>query len=369
MKARYNIAVTAAACAAILLATTSCSQQKWHAEGTVKGAEGKNILLEAPNNFGQWYPLDTIALNSNGEFKVAQTPAGHPEIYRLTLEGQSLYFPIDSIETVTITADAGAFATAYTLSGSESAEKMQHINGLINKVVAEQGESAVAYDATLKRELANQILSDPAGIVAYYTIFRRVGDTPLFDPSKKDDLRMIGAVANAFTARRSDDPRTAYLSQLYLSNRKANGTSVPTDTIVANEIILPEIALLDREGTSRSLNEEAQKGKVLVLNFTAYTAQESPAINLELAKIYDACKSQGMEIYQVSVDDDEFAWKQAAANIPWISVYNSPKNGAQTLLRYNVTNLPATFVINRNGELVERIDDITKLSSAVKRYL
>ena len=71
----------------------------------------------------------------------------------------------------------------------------------------------------------------------------------------------------------------------------------------------------------------------------------------------------------MSVDSDEFAWKQAAANIPLIAVFNSPKHGAKSLLQYNVTNLPATFVINRKGELVERIDDLTRLSSAVARYL
>ncbi len=232
-----------------------------------------------------------------------------------------------------------------------------------------QGEQAVAYDPALKRALAELILSDPSGIVAYYTIFRRVGDTPLFNPQDKADLKMIGAVANAFTSKRPDDPRTGYLSQLYLSNRRSNGISAATDTIVANEISLPEIKLLDRDGKERSLTEEASKGNVTILSFTAYGAEFSPAINLELAKIYEANNTSGLEIYQVSVDSDEFAWRQAAANLPWIAVFNSPKHGAKNLLQYNVTNLPATFIINRQGELVERVDDITRLSSAVSRYL
>ena len=37
-------------------------------------------------------------------------------------------------------------------------------------------------------------------------------------------------------------------------------------------------------------------------------------------------------------------------------------------MRYNVTALPATFIIN-NGELVERIDDPTRIASSVARYL
>ncbi len=107
----------------------------------------------------------------------------------------------------------------------------------------------------------------------------------------------------------------------------------------------------------------------MVLNFTAYGAEASPAFNLELAKVYDAHKAEGLEIYQVSVDDDEFLWKQAARNLPWITVYNSPKDGAETLLKYNVGQIPATYVINRNGELVERVPDVTKLETTVRRYL
>lgn len=356
------------AAATLALAAASCSQARWKAEGTVAGAEGKSLVLEAPNSFGLWYPLDTVEIDSKGHFKVTALPAGHPEVYRLTLGKESLYFPVDSIETVTIAADAADFATSCTISGSESADHMQQVNDLIAKVVREQGEKAVAYDPALRRALAETILRDPAGIVAYYTIFRRVGDTPLFDLTQKSDLRLVGAVANAYNTRRPDDPRTPFLSRLYISGRKAAGAYMPADTIVATEITLPEIEMLDNHGKPRSLNTEAANSRVLILNFTAYAAENSPALNLELAKIYEANHSKGLGIYQVSVDDDEFAWRQAAENLPWVTVFNSPKEGARNLLRYNVTALPATFIIH-NGELAERVDDPTRIASAVARYL
>ncbi len=368
MKASSTRHAAAAAILSATMALTGCSDKNWEAKGTIAGGESKTLILEAPDGNGGWYPLDTITTDNHGHFSVKGEPAGHPEIYRLSLGGESAYFPIDSLETVTIAADASNFS-AYTLSGSGQAEKMQHVNDLIAKAVNEHGAEAVAYDPGLKRELYETILRDPAGIVAYYTIFRRVGDTLIFDPQEKADLRMIGAVANAFATQRPSDPRTAFLASLYISNRKNTGGSVPVDTIVAQEIKLPEIALLDRDGNRCSLSDVAAQGKVVVLNFTAYAAQDSPAFNLELAKLYDANKARGLEIYQVSVDDDEFLWKQSARNLPWITVYNTPKDGAGTLIKYNVARIPATFIINRNGDLVERVDDITRLPSAVARYL
>ena len=369
MKANTTCRAIAAAAITATMMLTGCSDKNWQAEGTIAGGEGKSLVLEAPNGNGGWYPLDTVSTDKHGHFSVKGEPAGHPEVYRLSLDGKSVYFPIDSLETVTITAEAANFGTAYTLSGSEQAEKMQQINGMIAKTVSEHGEEAVAYDPELKRALYETILRDPAGIVAYYTIFRRVGNTLIFNPQEKTDLRMIGAVANAFASQRPSDPRTAFLASVYLTNRKNSGSFIPSDTIVAQEIKLPEIALLDRDGNRRSLSEVTSQGKVVILNFTAYAAENSPAFNLELAKIYDAHKAKGLEIYQVSLDNDEFLWKQSARNLPWITVYNSPKDGAETLMKYNVGRIPSTFIINRNGELVERVDDITHLPSAIARYL
>lgn len=364
-----KLTVTGATAFTAAMLLTGCSNKNWHAEGNIAGGADSQLVLEAPNGNGGWYPVDTVEVGSNGKFKISGEPVGHPEIYRITLNGESVYFPIDSLETVTISADASAFATSATVTGSESADKLQSVNDLIAKTVAAEGAEAVAYNPDLKRSLAETILRDPSGIVAYYTIFKSVGDNRLFDPADKSDLRMIGAVANAFAQERPADPRTRFLAQLYVANRKNSANFIPTDTIVAHEIRLPEIKLLDNQGRTRSLTEETSHGKVVVLNFTAYAADESPAFNLELAKIYDANRNRGLEIYQVSVDEDEFLWKQSARNLPWITVYNSPKAGAETLLKYNVGALPATFIINRDGELVERIDNVNRLAAAVNRYL
>ena len=107
---KYSIAsaIVALSAAAWL---TGCTDKKWHIEGTVASGEGKSLVLEAPNGNGGWYPADTVTIGNNGSFSIAGEPAGHPEVYRLTLGNESVYFPIDSLESVTITADASSFGT------------------------------------------------------------------------------------------------------------------------------------------------------------------------------------------------------------------------------------------------------------------
>ena len=111
MKANTTCRAIAAAAITATMMLTGCSDKNWQAEGTIAGGEGKSLVLEAPNGNGGWYPADTVTIGNNGSFSIAGEPAGHPEVYRLTLGNESVYFPIDSLESVTITADASSFGT------------------------------------------------------------------------------------------------------------------------------------------------------------------------------------------------------------------------------------------------------------------
>lgn len=350
----------------IALVLASCADTSWHVKGKVDGGEGNSIILEASHN-GNWYALDSTAIGGNGEFEFAQAPVGYPDIYRLRIGDQSIYFPIDSLETVEVSASAEDFAYQYTLAGSPAAETMADVDRKIAAVVRSKGATAAASDSLLKRELSGMLIGDASGITAYYIVNKRVGDKPLFDPADKGDLRIIGAVANAFVQNRPHDPRTGYLSSMYLSYRKA--ISQKTDTLLVAETPLVDFMLKDENGSPRSLSEIASHGNVVVLNFTIYDAEQSPEYNRLLATLYDTYHDEGLDIVQVAIDDDQFDWVKSAKNLPWITLYAPEHERARILMGYNVGNLPMAFVINRRGELMERIDDVTALRGAILRYL
>ncbi|MBD5346762.1 MAG: AhpC/TSA family protein [Bacteroides sp.] len=361
----------------LLLATAatallvSCGHgDSWTVDGTIEGADNQPLILEASTN-GRWYALDTVVLKGSGNFKFTQKAAGYPDIYRLRLADRTLYFPIDSIETVTVRTNAEAFDSDYTLAGTSAAESLMAIDRKLLDAANRLGSAAVS-DSLLKRDLANELLVDPSGIVSYYIINKHIGGQPLFNPNNRYDLRMIGAVANAFNERRPADPRTAYLRNLYTSSRDRLSPRHKTasgDTIVANSIGVLDISLYDERGKLHSLSELSEKGHPVILNFTMYSAEVSPAINLELNKAYEKYHSQGLEIFQVSIDEDEYFWQQSARNLPWITVYNSTADGSDNLIRYNVTTLPVSFILGRDGEIKERVDDITQLNSKIARYM
>ena len=140
------------------------------------------------------------------------------------------------------------------------------------------------------------------------------------------------------------------------------------DTIVAQETSIIEVSLYDRTGKKQSLQEVAKKNPVVLLSFTNYSADYSPALNIELNKVYTNHHNQGLEIYQVGVDNQEYNWRETARNLPWITVFNSETDGMRFLNSYNVRSLPAIFVI-KNGEIVERLTDATRISQSVAKYM
>lgn len=360
-----HIFLAAGTAAALLISSCSGSGDKWRINGTIDGLGDNDVVLLEGNNQGGWYVIDTISTDKNGRFDYSHAPQGYPDIYRLRAGAHSLYFPIDSIETLTINATAPDISTNHTVSGTPQAANLARVDSLLAASAASKGITGVIADEDLKRDLGQMILADPNGIVAYYVISKRIDGKPLFNPSVSLDHRIIGAVANSFTQNRPSDPRTTYLKKLYLDNRKPSA-SAPAKTIEAQEVGSFEIKLFDRKGVEHSLHDLTAAGKPVVLNFTAYTAEWSPALNIELNKVYEKYHPQGLEIYQVSVDTDEYAWKQTAANLPWIAVLNSlSAEGNNNLLNYNVVSLPTTFVINRQGVIAERVTDLSSLDRAV----
>lgn len=357
------------AVAVMATAISSCKRHSaWSISGEVAGADSRALVVEAFNN-GLWYVVDSLTTNSDGSFKyTADAPAEYPEVMRLGMDGRYIYFPIDSIDNVTVVTDTTGFGTSYRLDGTMQARNLQTIDSIINSSVALRGALATAQDDSLKRNLFALAYEDPSIMSVYYLINKSVGNYPLFDVSNSVDRRLYGAVAQRFVNERPSDPRAEYLAGLYRRARLDNGDVQPT-AVEATEVSLLEIERYDANGKLHSLAELAGKGGVTVLSFTAYGLQSSPAYSAILNSVYDKYHDRGLEIFQIGFDEDESTWKENARNLPWIAVWNSTTDGNRALIDYNVGALPMTFVIDRTGTIRERIADPSELDKAIQKYL
>ncbi|MDE6300404.1 MAG: hypothetical protein K2M19_01630 [Muribaculaceae bacterium] len=357
--------IIAAASLASAFASCSESPRGWSIEGTVNLPDSALMLVEAGNN-GRWYTVDTVHIH-DGSFKYqASAPAPYPDVMRLAFEGNYIYFPVDSIDAIHVLSDGGM---NYSLTGTLSASTISALDSLIRVQTAKDGALNVISDDNFKKELFARAFADPSVLPGYYLLNRTVGPHRLFDPSRKADLRMFGAVAQRFTTDRPDDIRGKFISHQFLQGRALAAGVQPSRQITVPETGVLEINRIDREGVARSLQEAAAKGGVLLLSFTNYSAESSPAYNVVLGDIYEANHDKGLEIYQIAFDSDETWWRQTADKLPWITVWNSTTDDFQPLTSYNVGVLPTTFIIDRNGTIRERVVDPADLPAAVKKYI
>ncbi|MDE6270254.1 MAG: DUF4369 domain-containing protein [Muribaculaceae bacterium] len=352
-----------------LLAACTPGSKGWSVDGTVKDGEGRRMAIEA-FNAGNWYVVDSVTIGSNGTFSYkAETPAPFADVYRLNLDGRCIYFPVDSIDAIKIDADTAAFSSNYTLSGSQAAEKIQAIDRLIAETVATRGEINALSDSTLKAKLSDIAINDTTCIAAYYIINKNIAGRPLFDLTQRRDLGVVGAVAQRFADHRPDDVRTKWLSAIFLNARRQLFPSNTGLTMEVEESGLIDIVRFDNKGQRQSLAEVAGKGVPTVLSFTSYELESSPAYNIILADLQKRYTPERLQIYQIAFDTDEVEWKQKADNLPWITVWNSPVDGSDVLMKYNIGALPIAYVINKQGILTERITDPEKLAAAVAKVM
>lgn len=372
--------------ALLLVGMSACDNgSKFKVQGEISDGKDKVLYLEASGLDGI-VTLDSVKLGSSGSFSFAQKRPESPEFYRLRLDNKIINFSVDSTETVSVKAPAGDFATNYTIEGSENNIKIKELALLqadlqkqVDKLARSRIPAGIAQDSLLsmvnnykdkvKREY---IFAAPNMPYAYFALFQSLNGYMIFDPlSNKDDVKCFAAVATSLnnTYPHADRSRNLYNMVIKgMKNTRAprqQTVEIPEDRIQETSII--DIQLKDLKGSTRSLTE--LKGKVVLIDFTVYNNAMSAAHNLALRELYNKYASQGLEIYQVSLDGDEHFWKTSADNLPWVCVRDA--NGAYSsyVSLYNVTNLPAVFLVNRANELSARGENIQNLEEEIKKLL
>lgn len=355
-------------------------------KGVVAGADGQFMYLE---NVGisNVVTLDSVKLAPGGKFKFTHKRPEYPDFYRLRLNNQLINFAVDSTETVSFVADAGTFATSYTVEGSENSKAMKAItlaqldaNQAISRLRKEHEDKMIS-DTTYRlkvldaanayKDVARKyIYSAPMSTAAYFALFQQIDGLLFFDLYDRNDVKAYGAVATSFSHVYPENPRSKHLSNLTLQSMKVLRAQRPVDysNVETKEITFLDIELPDVRGEVVKLSTVAP-GKVVLINFTAYQTEWSPALNMAMGGLYTKYHDKGLEIYQVSLDSDFHFWRNGASNLPWITVRDPQSVYSQVAALYNVKQLPALFILDRKGNLVKRVEDVKKLEDDVKAVL
>lgn len=380
--------ITFVALAAIVLSSCN-SDPKFNVKGEVSGADGKMLYLEASGLEGVT-SLDSVKLKGDGAFSFKQLRPESPEFYRLRLDDKVINFSVDSTEVVSIKAPYVDFATSYTVEGSESSSKIKDLTlkqiGLQKSVDAlvKAAQSNRLGNDVFEDSLAvllknykddvkiNYIFSAPNTAAAYFALFQKLNSYMIFDPlNSKEDIKCFAAVATSLNSFYPHADRSRNLYNIVIKGMKNTRApqqktlELPQEKIAETGVI--DINLRDLKGNIRKLTD--LKGKAVLIDFTVYQNAVAAPHNLMLRDLYNKYASQGFEIYQISLDADEHFWKTSADNLPWICVRDENGIYSNVAAVYNVRQLPAIFLVNKNNELSARGEDIKDLETAIKALL
>lgn len=132
----------------------------------------------------------------------------------------------------------------------------------------------------------------------------------------------------------------------------------------------PEIALSAPDGTVIKLS--SLKGKVVLIDFWASWCGPCRKANPGVVKVYEKYKAQGFTVYSVSLDQNKDRWVQAIAKdgLAWDNHVSDLKFwNNKAAADYGVEAIPATFLIDRNGVIIDSDLHGNSLEGAVKRAL
>lgn len=115
----------------------------------------------------------------------------------------------------------------------------------------------------------------------------------------------------------------------------------------------PDFTLNDIDGKKVNLSEF--RGKVVLLNFWATWCGPCRAEMPSLHNLYNEYKDKGFVVIAISADTSEKPVKSFAKELKLSFPILMDKNKAVSFDDYGVLGLPTTFLIDKNGIIIEKI--------------
>lgn len=364
----------------VILGLTCCQDgDKIYIEGNITGATDSMLYFEQVG-ITEITTLDSMKLSDEGAFTFTCAKTEAPEFYRLRIHNQIINICADSIQNIKVTADYGNnMATNYSIEGCEDCKKIKELTTmqirLQQQVMNTTDDDTIQsllhqYKEKVKREY---IFAAPSRAYSYFALFQTIGRYLIFDPStNKDDIKAFAAVATSWDTYFPGSERSENLHNIaidgmnntrYLEARMKNAIDISN----AEETGVIDIALPDNNGNIRHLTD--LKGKVVLLYFNIFNTDQSMERIMQVRELYEKYQQRGLEVFMVSLDDNEHFWKTSTKRLPWINVRDEAGEYSQLIGLYNVQGIPSFYLINRANQLVSRDAQIKDLEKSILELL
>jgi len=342
-------------------------------EGTFTNPEVKYVFI---NRVEVDTPvlIDSVKIKNRGSFK-----------YKLKISETEFYqIGVSNTDFITLLAEPGEkiklkfggklLYEDYTVTGSSGSEKIQKLDSALTrtkiridslKAVYEKAIGKPEFEATeqavnqkfvriLKEQRLyniNFILKNLKSLATIKALYQKIDESTyvLYDSR---DLQFLKLASDTLLRYYPNSKQAKALKM----NFEKELNRMELNKIYQLSKDLPETrldpALKDING--KQIRLSSLQGKNVLLTFWSSSSGDCMSENLELKNLYKKYKSSGFEIYQISLDLNEEAWKKAVRydELPWISVREDDPNRPHFAQLYNVKVLPANYLYDRTGNII-----------------
>ena len=354
----------------------ACKSNKTEINGLIRGGEEINLTLERLD-VNRTSVIDSIVTAKDGSFSI-KVDLEEPELYVLKDEnGEIINLLVSPGDKISLESSTDSFGKAYTLSGSQESEGIrmlvEHL-ALTRKnldslqlVAGAIGDPENPQMELLRNTYAQAIIKQKRFTIKYlvehmgslssvYALYQKYNEETLV-LNLENDLQYFKAVADSLEVTFPNSSLTKSLladvqqrEADFQEAKQFNSLMEMADEATG----MLDLSIPDRDGQEVALS--TLQGKVTLISFWASGNNESVQSLLQLQSTYNKYHAKGFEVYAISLDNNKINWMNAIDfnEFKWINVseLSFPESNAAVL--YNVTELPTTFLINRDGDIVAK---------------
>lgn len=350
---------------AATLALASCGS-KAGIDGTIADAPSSEVVVKLLN-INRYEVLDTVKTDAAGRYSYkVNVEKGQPEfVYIFYKDTKVASLLLEAGDAVKVDSDT---LGNFSVTGSEESVKLAQIEKDYAAAVTTMADIAARMEkasddvaAGLRRELGQEYVKYYRSRVKY--VMENINSltiVPVFFQNFGADLPVFSQSTDAIHFTNAADslelvyPDSKYVKALRAEAQRRYGyLEIATRLGSATEIGYPDIELPNVNAEKVRLS--SVDSKVVMIYFWSASDAAQKMFNLDFLKgIYEDYHDKGFEIYQVALDPDKAAWARVVKeqNLPWINVCDSRGSASPYVMTYNISAVPAAYIIS-GGELVD----------------
>lgn len=352
-----SFSIAAAVAAALLFA--SCTQGA-RIELSVPQAPGASVVVRMLD-VNTYRTLDTLRISKDGKASCrVDVKEGQPEfVYLFYKDRRISSLLLQAGDKVGVSADT---LGRYEVTGSPESEALAGVEASLGRFTSAINSAATPSEMARLyidhyRECVRYVLSHQRSLTVVPVLFEQLDEnTPVF--SQHTDAIIFRRAADTLA---TVYPESRYVKAIEKeASRRENALKVRNLVEVAPKLDFPDVELPGTDGSKVRLSDIS--AKAILVHFWDSSDAAQKMLNLDVLKpLWDKWHSKGLEIYAIDTNPDKTSWGRIVKSqeLPWVNVNGGLAN-AQAIGLYNVTSLPATYLISDGSLSVASRDGLSK---------